>query len=260
MTFPPFESHPPLILKMLSHPLRWQMLKALATSDLRVSELVDLVQQPQNVVSYHLARMRAQKMIRAQRSIADARELYYSMDLDHVRKLFFAGGNELHPALGQAAPPAQAKEYDPSRRARVLFLCTHNSARSQMAEGILRHLSQDRIEAFSAGVEPTGIHPLAVRVLKEQNVDPREQYSKGIDQFIGQNFDYVITVCDRARETCPVFPGDPVQIHWSFPDPAEVEGDEQTRYLAFKGTAVQLTTRISYLLMVIRRNHPTLLS
>lgn len=247
-------SQPPLFLKLLSHPLRWQMLKALAVSDLRVSELIRVVAQPQNVVSYHIARLRAEKVIRARRSAADARELYYCLDLDRVRALFFASGSELHPALQPEEPPVAPKVDPVDRRVRVLFLCTHNSARSQIAEGILRHLSKGQVDVYSAGTEPSTIHPMAIRVLLEQNIESKGQYAKSVDRFSGELFDYVVTVCDRARETCPVFPGAPSMIHWSFPDPAGVVGDEETLYAAFRETALQLTTRISYLLMVIRRN------
>lgn len=109
---------------------------------------------------------------------------------------------------------------------RVLILCTANSARSQMAEGILRWLGGDRYEVFSAGTKATGVNPFAIRVMDEIGVDIRSQYSKTYEQFIGQPFDAVITVCDDAAETCPFLPGNYRRIHWSFPDPAAVTGDE----------------------------------
>jgi protein-tyrosine-phosphatase len=121
-----------------------------------------------------------------------------------------------------------------------------------MAEGILHHLSKGQMEVFSAGSEPEAIHPLAIRVLRESGVDIRQQRSKHLDEFRGQKFDYILTVCDRVREVCPVFPGDPEQIHWSFPDPAEVEG-EPARLRAFNDTAKQLITRLNYLLLMIER-------
>jgi protein-tyrosine-phosphatase len=121
-----------------------------------------------------------------------------------------------------------------------------------MAEGILRHLSKGQVDVFSAGSEPEAIHPLAIRVLSESGIDIRQQRSKHLEEFRGQKFDYIITVCDRVREACPVFPGDPEQIHWSFPDPAEVEG-EPTRQRAFRDTATQLLTRINYLRLRIER-------
>ena len=114
---------------------------------------------------------------------------------------------------------------------RVLFLCTGNSARSQMAEALLRHISHGRIDVFSAGSIPQpGVHPLAIATLTERYaIDPGALYPKSLDRFLGEHFDYVITVCDRAAESCPVFPGDPERIHWSFEDPAAVQGDEEQR-------------------------------
>lgn len=116
---------------------------------------------------------------------------------------------------------------------RVLILCTANSARSQMAEGILRWLAGDRYEAFSAGSKATSVNPFAIRVMDEIGVDIRAQRSKTFEQFLGQPFDAVITVCDSAAENCPFLPGKYTRIHWSFPDPAAVEGDE-ARLQAFR--------------------------
>ena len=114
---------------------------------------------------------------------------------------------------------------------RVLFLCTGNSARSQMAEALLRQLSHGRIDVFSAGSLPQPrVHPVAIATLKERyGIDPGDLHPKSLDRFLGEHFDYVITVCDRAAESCPVFPGDPERIHWSFEDPAAVHGDEAQR-------------------------------
>lgn len=116
---------------------------------------------------------------------------------------------------------------------RVLILCTGNSARSQMAEGLLRSLADD-LEVLSAGLRPSGVHPLAVRVMAEVGVDITAQVSKHLDGFRHQNFDDVITVCDAAAEACPVFPGGARRTHWSLPDPAAVAGDENERLDAFR--------------------------
>lgn len=126
---------------------------------------------------------------------------------------------------------------------RVLFLCTHNSARSQMAEGFLRQFGGERFAVYSAGTAPSGVNPLAIAVMREAGIDISEQHSKSMSEFLGQDFDYVITVCDQANEACPVFPGDPQRIHWSFPDPSAVEGDEQ-RLAAFDRTGRELTLRL----------------
>lgn len=116
---------------------------------------------------------------------------------------------------------------------RVLILCTGNSARSQMGEGLLKHLDGDRFEVFSAGTTPSTLNPYAVLALAEMGIDIRDQYSKSLNQFLLQEFDYVITVCDHAAEVCPIFPGPAQRIHWSFPDPAAVEGDHQEKLAAF---------------------------
>ena len=138
---------------------------------------------------------------------------------------------------------------------KVLILCTGNSARSQMAEGLMRHHGGDIFQVFSAGVAPTRIRDEAVQVMGEIGIDISEQFSKSVDRFVADAFNYIITVCDRAKESCPVFPGDPVRIHWSFLDPAAVDGSEEERYKAFQETSVQMMTRISYLLLVIRREY-----
>lgn len=128
----------------------------------------------------------------------------------------------------------------------VLFLCTGNSARSQMAEAILRHLSHDGVDVHSAGTAPQpDIHPMARRAVKTLlNLDMRGQQPKTLERFLDRDFDYVITVCDRAAETCPVFPGDPERIHWSFEDPAAAVGSDEERQRAFDSTATQLLSRL----------------
>ncbi len=117
---------------------------------------------------------------------------------------------------------------------KVLFLCTGNSARSQMAEGLLRYLVGDQMDVCSAGTKPSTVNPLAIRVMQERGLDISHHRSKHLDEFRSQPFDYVITVCGNAAESCPVFPGPAQRTHWSFPDPAEVEGDEATRLQAFR--------------------------
>lgn len=118
---------------------------------------------------------------------------------------------------------------------RVLFLCTHNSARSQMAEGLLRHLGGDRFEAFSAGTEATHVRPLAIRAMAEIGIDISGHQSKTLDQYLDQAFDIVITVCDDANEACPVFPNAKARIHWSFPDPSKAAGTEDEQLAVYRG-------------------------
>ena len=121
-----------------------------------------------------------------------------------------------------------------SQPVRVLVLCTGNSARSQMAEGIIRHIGGDRFEVHSAGTRPHGVNPLSVLAMKEIGVEISGQWSKSVDEFRDQEFDYVITVCDNAAENCPVFPGKTRRVHWSFEDPAAVEGSDEERLEAFR--------------------------
>ena len=117
---------------------------------------------------------------------------------------------------------------------RVLFLCTHNSARSQMAEGLLRHLAGDRYDAFSAGTEATHVRPLAIRAMAELGIDLSRQESKTLDRYLGEPFDAVVTVCDQAAEACPVFPGAKQRLHWSFPDPSKATGTEEEQLAVYR--------------------------
>jgi protein-tyrosine-phosphatase/DNA-binding transcriptional ArsR family regulator len=251
---------PPALLKLLADDLRWKVLTALVYSDRRGRELVSLIDEPQNLVSYHLKKLREGELVHERRSSYDGRDVYYSLDLAKLQTLYSAAGEALHPALSQASSAtaesqatADTKgdgEGDDLPPARVLFLCTHNSARSQMAEAIMRQMGGPMVEVYSAGTEPSSIHPNAVAVLASMNIDASAARSKHLDEYADQRFDYIVTVCDRVREACPVFPGDPEQIHWSFPDPAAVEGEEE-KYRAFAKTAQELTTRVRFLLNVI---------
>ena len=127
---------------------------------------------------------------------------------------------------------------------RVLILCTGNSARSQMAEGLLRHGSTNAYEVFSAGTKPTHVRPEAITVMQEVGIDISSHRSKSVDEFAGQNFDYVITVCDNAKESCPVFPAKTKRIHWSIEDPAAVQGCEEERLTAFRRVRDELRVRL----------------
>lgn len=241
-------------LKLLAHELRWQLLAALAVGDWRVQELVERVGRPMNLVSYHLAQMRRMSLVQERRSSADARDVYYSLDLERMRDLYAASGAALHPLLGDCAPALPS--VTAARPVRVLFLCTHNSARSQMAEALLRQLGGSAVEVFSAGTEVSTVHPLAIEAMAGLGIDIGGQRSKHLDEFRGQSFDTIITVCDRVREECPVFPGDPEQIHWSFADPAAVTGDPDTQRRAFAETARQLGMRVRHVLPVLARPTP----
>ena len=245
----------PDFLKLLTHEIRWKLLALLAQSDYRVQELVRLLNQPQNLVSYHLRLLRDQHMVQERRSAADARDIYYSLDLARLRTSYLAAGQALHPAIASdvASLDEQLASSLNSTPWRVLFLCTENSARSQMAEALLRQFSHGHVEVYSAGSKPTQLHPLARSVLEAHGLDAARLRAKSIDEFAGQTFDYIITVCDRVRESCPPFPGDPRCIHWSLADPATARGSEEERFQAFEQTLQQLTTRIHFLLSVLAR-------
>ena len=249
-------------LRLLAHDVRWTLLTSLAESDRRVQELVELLQRPQNLISYHLRLLRDGRVVKERRSSADGRDVYYSLDLDYLRTLYLASGQALHPALACAEPVANlshaavvttAGNGETKRPFRFLFLCTHNSARSQLAEGILRAAGGKQVEVFSAGSEPSQVHPLTVRAAATFNIDISGQRSKHMDEFASQTFEYIITVCDQVREVCPIFPGDPEQIHWSFPDPAAIIGSEDEQFQGFLQTARELSTRINYLRLMIER-------
>ena len=141
-----------------------------------------------------------------------------------------------------------------TRKKRVLFLCTHNSARSQMAEGLLRHLSGDRFEAMRSGTEATHVRPLAVRAMEEVGVDISRQESKTLERYLGESFDYVITVCDEANEACPFFPGASERLHWSFEDPSRAEGSEEERLAVVRGVRDRIKDRVQLELVEERRD------
>lgn len=128
---------------------------------------------------------------------------------------------------------------------KVLFLCTGNSCRSQMAEGFLRHVEGGKFEVVSAGIKPTAVNPLAIQVMGEIGIDISSQRSKSVTEFIGQKFDYVITVCDKAKQTCPVFPGRYEKIYWDIEDPAEAQGNAQERLLIFRKIRDKIQKNIS---------------
>jgi arsenate reductase len=127
---------------------------------------------------------------------------------------------------------------------RVLFLCTGNSCRSQMAEGWLRHIAGNRVEVSSAGTEPAGLNPTAVAVMREAGIDISNQRSKHLDEFLKKDFLFVVTVCDSAREACPNFPGALYQLHWSFDDPAAAEGSEQERLAVFRRVRDEIAAHV----------------
>ncbi|WP_439659478.1 ArsR family transcriptional regulator [Lentzea sp. HUAS TT2] len=232
---------PPAFVRLAGHPLRWQLLTALSGGDHRVRELVTLVDQSQNLVSYHLRLLRDAGFVTTTRSTFDGRDSYYHLDLGRCAEAMAATGAALHPALGTGAtPPARPA----GRGIAVLFVCTGNSARSPIAEALLRHHTGGRVQAVSAGTRPRPeLHPGAVRVLGELfGIDVRDQLPQHVDVVGRRRFDRLITLCDKARESRFEFAQPPPRAHWSIPDP--VGADD----LAFRRIAADIDTRVRYLL------------
>jgi protein-tyrosine-phosphatase/DNA-binding transcriptional ArsR family regulator len=246
---------PPTLLRLAADPLRWQLLTALAHSDRRVRELCALVQEPQSLVSYHLGKLRAEGVVSARRSAADGRDTYYALELARCGELLAASSAALHPALRPAAP-APRRWRSGSGSARILFLCTGNSARSKMAEALVQTLTAGAVEAASAGSDPKPLHPNAVRVMSERGIDISGRHSKYLGEFAEERFDHIVTLCDRVREVCPEFPGGPELIHWSIPDPARQGRTDAETYPAFERTADELANRIPFLLELIASTAP----
>jgi protein-tyrosine-phosphatase/DNA-binding transcriptional ArsR family regulator len=244
------ESSPPRFLRLAGHPLRWRLLSELAHSDRRVGELCELADRRQSLVSYHLRQLRDGGLVSMRRSAADGRDTYYVLDLARCGELLSSAGVSLHPGL---APTSRTRPERHSACAHVLFLCTGNSARSQMAEALAERLSNGAVSAASAGSHPKPLHPNAVRVMRERGIDLAGRHSKHLEEFIGERFDYVISLCDRVREVCPEFPGRPESIHWSIPDPAREPGSDDETLPAFERTATELSARIDFLIDAIEQ-------
>ena len=242
------DAGPPGFLQLAGHPVRWRLLRELARSDRQVRELTGLTGHPQPLVSYHLGRLRAARLVTARRSSADGRDAYYTVDLARCGELLAAAGGALHPALGPGEQPPAATLTAPVR---VLFLCTGNGSRSQMAEALAQRRSGGLVQAFSAGSHPGSLHPNTVRVMAEHGIDVRGRAAKHLSVFAADQFDYVITLCDRVREVCPEFPGHPRHIHWSIPDPAAAGDTDEASYPAFQATAAELEARLGFLFATI---------
>jgi ArsR family transcriptional regulator, arsenate/arsenite/antimonite-responsive transcriptional repressor / arsenate reductase (thioredoxin) len=232
----------PPLMRMASHPLRWALLTELAAGDQRVRELAAAVDEPQNLVSYHLRLLRSAGLIEARRSSFDGRDSYYRLDLSRCAGAFGEAAAALHPALAHTAvvkPPPRS----------VLFLCTGNSARSPMAAALLQKKGQGRIRAASAGSHPkTSVHANAVRVMHEMyGIDLRGGRPQPLTALARRNFDHVITLCDKVREYARDH-GLATTMHWSLPDPAAAADDDRASYPEFRRVASELNTRIDFLL------------
>jgi protein-tyrosine-phosphatase len=248
---------PPSFVRLAGHPLRWRLLSELGRSDRRVRELCALVGRPQSLVSYHLGQLRIQGLVSMRRSSADRRDAYYSVDLACCRQLLAATAGTLHPGLRLMPAPSEHRRRSRAVRPRLLFLCTGNSARSQMAQALVEQLAGDAIEVFSAGSHPKRLHPNAVRAMREHGIDIASRRTKHLDEFAQQPFANVVSLCDRVRELCPEFPDWPDLIHWSIPDPAREGDTDAETYSAFQRTATELATRIPFLLDLIEHTTTT---
>jgi protein-tyrosine-phosphatase/DNA-binding transcriptional ArsR family regulator len=240
---------PPPFLRLAAEKVRWDLLRELSRGDRRVGELTTAMGQPQSLVSYHLRKLKSGNLVTSRRSSADGRDTYYSLDLEQCAALLAEAGQALHPGLrtGPAGPPS-----GDAAHGRVLFLCTGNSARSQMAEALLARQAP-RLEVFSAGSHPKGLHPNAVVVMSEYGIDLSGHRAKHLDEFTEVHFDRVISLCDRVREVCPEFPGHPGLTHWSMVDPSAAGDNDAATLPAFRRTADELSTRISFLLHTLTR-------
>ncbi len=239
-------AEPPVFVRLAAHPLRWRLLTALAGGDYRVRELTAWIDEPQNLVSYHLRLLRDAGLVTSSRSSFDGRDSYYHLDLDRCAEMLRDCAVDLHPALRRADVPSIAL----SRRASVLFVCTGNSTRSPMAEALLRHHGRNRISVTSAGTSPRpALHPNTIRVMRSSyGIDIADRRPRHLDTVVDRSFTHVITLCDRAREVCPEFASHPRHSHWSVPDPA---ADGRAGRAAFERAAADIDTRIRYLLPVL---------
>jgi protein-tyrosine-phosphatase/DNA-binding transcriptional ArsR family regulator len=247
----------PAFVRLAAHPLRWRLLAELADSDYRVRELVTLVGEPQNLVSYHLRLLRDGGLVTATRSSFDGRDSYYHLDLDRCADALADTAATLHPAL-RREPALSNPDLPRSPRVGVLFVCTGNSARSPIAEALLRHRTGGRVDVTSAGIRPKPqLHPDAVRVLHDEfGLDIAGRRPRQLTTVTGRRFDYLISLCDKAREACPELPDHPRRVHWSIPDPATVRGTDQAGYPAFQHVAADIDTRVRHLLPVLTANQP----
>jgi ArsR family transcriptional regulator, arsenate/arsenite/antimonite-responsive transcriptional repressor / arsenate reductase (thioredoxin) len=228
---------PPVLFELAGHPLRWELLSELAESDRRVRELTATLGRPQNLVSYHLRLLRQGGLVTMHRSAHDGRDAYHSLNLQKYGDLLTATR-----AFGPGEPTRRTGSL------RVLFLCTGNSSRSQIAEALIGPLSDGRVTAVSAGSHPKMLHPNAVRVLRTRGIDISRNETKSLELFARRRFDLVITLCDKVREVCPEFPHGPAAIHWSVPDPAATPGSDRETYPVFEQTASEIEARVRFLL------------
>jgi protein-tyrosine-phosphatase len=249
------EPSSPAFFALAAHAVRWRLLTELASSDRTVGELVTLSGQPQSLVSYHLRQLREAEVVGMRRSAADHRDTYYHLDLVRCADAIDRAAGALHPGL--SAPSIRTDERDAghSRRARVLFLCTGNSSRSQMAEAFAMQLGDELLDASSAGSHPKPTRAEVGPALRAYGIEWSGR-SKHLDAYRAQPFDYVVTLCDRVREVCPEFPGTAERmaerIHWNVPDPSDTGTPE-----AFEDAAAEIETRLRFFIARVRADVET---
>ena len=237
-------------MRMAAHPLRWALLTELAAGDQRVRELAAALDEPQNLVSYHLRLLRSAGLIDARRSSFDARDSYYHLDLTRCAGAFGEAAAALHPGLAPAPAGAPAP-------GSVLFLCTGNSARSPMAAALLEKKGEGRIRAASAGSHPKPrVHRNAVRIMRDMyDIDLRGARPQPLTAVGRRHFDHVITLCDKVREYARDH-GLATTMHWSLPDPSAAGASDRASYPEFRCVASELNSRIEFLLPVLAL-HPS---
>jgi protein-tyrosine-phosphatase len=231
----------PPILQVLGHELRWQLVGQLCDSDLKVGELSAATGEAQNLVSYHLRLLRDAGLVRERRSSADGRDIYYSLDRGVVTAGLLDALTAINPGAGLVGGGASANR---AGLTSVLFLCTGNSARSQIAEAMLRHVGGRNVRARSAGTHPAGVHPQVHAVLASRDIETGDLRSKSVTEFAGQAFDYVVTLCDIARSEPIELAGQPHLVHWSIPDPVTTSGGRSRMATAFERVAKEIETRV----------------
>lgn len=234
----------PRFLHLVAHNLRWRLLSTLVDGDHHVAELVAILGEPQNLVSYHLRLLRDSGLITSHRSTADGRQTYYRLDLDNCRRQWTESGRRLHPGL---IPQPTGGAEDRSGLS-LLFLCTGNSSRSQLAEAIARDLTDDTVDIASAGSHPKKLHPQTIRFLRRCGAELHRHRPTPVEDVARRRFTHVITLCDKVKLVCPEFPGAPRRIHWSTADPAAAD-DVQP---AFQHCFDELHSRVEYLLAAER--------
>ena len=220
------EGAPPSFLRLAGHPVRWRLLSELAHSDRRVGELCARLELPQNLVSYHLGRLGAERVVSRRRSTADGRDSYYVLELDRCGELLAAAGSALHPGLrlapahriGAAAAASPGAGRGCCSCARATARARRSPRRWPSSSAAARRRPQRRQPSQAASPERGARHCASA------GSTSRGRRSKHLDEFAGRRFDYVVSLCDRVREVCPEFPGHPDLIHWSIPDPAAQAG------------------------------------